>query len=214
MECACCGAAIVKVSGKSGGYYGCLGAKKGACGNKVLVRRTVAESVIIGAVQGKLSSRENLSYICQRVERMVREMGSVVPQAIHLKQTELAAEERRVANFVEFIAEERWSKGLAGALALAERKVDFLRIELAALQDASAEIFAAPPRYWVEERAQRLQEALEHRTGASAILLRNLLGKIRLEPVIPKDGHPYLRATTTVKALGDIVLTQGVGRRL
>lgn len=213
MECACCGAAIVKVSGKSGGYYGCLGAKKGACGNKVLVRRTVAESVIIGAVQGKLSSRENLSYICERIWRMVREKGSAAPQAIRMKQTELDAEERRVTNFVEFIAEERWSRGLAGALALAERKVDFLRVELAALQDARVEIFAAPPRHWVEERTQRLQEALERRTGASAILLRNLLGKIRLDPVIPEVGRPYLRARTTVEALGDLVLTEDSGRR-
>lgn len=33
MACASCGATIAKVSGRSGGYYGCLGAKKGACDN-------------------------------------------------------------------------------------------------------------------------------------------------------------------------------------
>ena len=62
MECACCGAAIVKVSGRSGGYYGCLGAKKGACTNKLIVRRTVAEKVILGAVREKLATPENISY--------------------------------------------------------------------------------------------------------------------------------------------------------
>jgi len=38
MTCGACGAAIAQVSGKSGGYYGCLGAAKGACENKMLVR--------------------------------------------------------------------------------------------------------------------------------------------------------------------------------
>jgi site-specific DNA recombinase len=34
MVCASCGATIAQVSGKSGGYYGCLAATKGACENK------------------------------------------------------------------------------------------------------------------------------------------------------------------------------------
>lgn len=118
MECACCGAAIVKVGGKSGGYYGCLGAKKGACDNKLIVRRTVAEKVILGAVRDKLATPEDIYYVFKRVEQKVREMGSEVPATIRQKEAELQSEERRMANFVEFIAEGRGSKALAGALAL------------------------------------------------------------------------------------------------
>lgn len=43
MKCGACGAALAQVSGKAGGYYGCLGAAKGACDNKMLVRRRLAE---------------------------------------------------------------------------------------------------------------------------------------------------------------------------
>jgi len=47
---------IAEVSGKGGGYYGCLGAAKGACDNKMLVRRNLAESVILGAVRRQIFS--------------------------------------------------------------------------------------------------------------------------------------------------------------
>jgi len=201
MECACCGAAIVKVSGKSGGYYGCLGAKKGACTNKLIVRRTVAEKVILGAVQEKLATPENISYVFKRVEQKVRELGSEVPGAIRLKEAELDAEERRVANFVEFIAEGRGSKALAGALTLSERKSESLKADLEALRRSRDEVFAAPPLAWIEERAAKLQEVLERRTAASALLMRNLLGRIRLEPVTPDIGRPYLRAAAKLQVL-------------
>ncbi len=54
MVCGSCGATIAQVSGKSGGYYGCLAATKGACDNKTLVRRTLAEKVILEAVKDEI----------------------------------------------------------------------------------------------------------------------------------------------------------------
>lgn len=50
MVCGCCGATIGQVSGKSSGYYGRLAATKGAYENKAIVRRTVAEKVILDAI--------------------------------------------------------------------------------------------------------------------------------------------------------------------
>ena len=35
MVCGQCGASIAQVSGKGGGYYGCLAATRGACDNKL-----------------------------------------------------------------------------------------------------------------------------------------------------------------------------------
>jgi len=58
MVCGSCGATIARVSGKNSGYYGCLAATKGACDNKTLVRRTLAEKVILGAVQEQISDPE------------------------------------------------------------------------------------------------------------------------------------------------------------
>jgi hypothetical protein len=63
MVCGCCGAAIAQVSGKSGGYYGCLAATKGACENKTLVRRTLAEKIIVEAVRDKISDPDQIAYV-------------------------------------------------------------------------------------------------------------------------------------------------------
>ena len=63
MVCGICGGAIGKRSGKAGGYYGCLNAGKGACDNKLIVRRTVAERIILAALQEKLNDTDNLIYV-------------------------------------------------------------------------------------------------------------------------------------------------------
>jgi hypothetical protein len=46
-----------------------------------------------------------------------------------------------------------------------------------------------------------LQDVLEKRTEWSALLLRKLLGKIRLEPTQSDIGRPYYRAVTKLQTL-------------
>ncbi len=201
MSCGACGAAIAKVSGKSGGYYGCLGAARGSCANRLLVRRTLAERLILTALREKLASAENVAYVLKRVEEEVAKTYSEVPEAIRLKEAALEAEDRRVANFIEFIADGRGSKALGEALAAAERKVEDLRAELELLRRGRDVALKAPPPPWIEERIATLQAVLERRTERSALLLRKLLGKIRLEPVTPEVGRPYLRAASSLQVL-------------
>jgi hypothetical protein len=55
MVCTCCGGTTAQVSGRSGGYYGSLAATKGACENKTLVRRTLAEKVIVEPIKERIS---------------------------------------------------------------------------------------------------------------------------------------------------------------
>lgn len=201
MVCGACGSAIAKVSGKGGGYYGCLGAAKGSCENRLLVRRTLAERIITAGVREKLSSTENLAYILKRVEESVARMCSDVPETIRLKEAELQAEERRVANFIEFVAEGRGSKSVAGALEISEKKVHDLTGELSLLRQSQDKVFKAPPLPWIEERVATIQEVLERRTEKSALLLRKVLGKIKLEPVKPDVGRPYLLARSKLQSL-------------
>jgi hypothetical protein len=178
MVCGVCHAAIAQVSGKSGGYYGCLAASKGACENRLLVRRTVAERIIMAAVRDRLAFPENLQYLLKRVEEEVGKLYADLPETIQLKQTEFEAEERRVNNFIEFIAEGRSSRAVAEALAASERKVEELRIEVEALLKSRNAVFKTPPIAWIEERVATLQEVLARRTERSALILRKLLGTI------------------------------------
>jgi hypothetical protein len=71
MTCGACGKSILQVSGKAGGYYGCLSATKGGCDNRLLVRRSLVERVLIAALRERILCRENLSYVLKRVAREV-----------------------------------------------------------------------------------------------------------------------------------------------
>jgi site-specific DNA recombinase len=134
MVCGSCGATIAQVSGKSGGYYGCLAATKGACDNKTLVRRTLAEKVILGAVQEQIADPERIAYVLRRVEEEIVKPRSDLPDTLKLKEAELTAEQPRLANFVDFIGEGRGSQALAKALVETERRVDQLAEEVEALR--------------------------------------------------------------------------------
>ena len=68
-------------------------------------------------------------YTLRRVEEEVAKLYAHVPDAIRLKETELHAEERRLASFLDFIGEGRGSRSVAQALEDTERKVSSLRDE-------------------------------------------------------------------------------------
>lgn len=55
----------------------------------------------------------------------------------------------------------------------------------------------------------KLQEVLEARTARSALVLRELLGPVRLEPVSVDVGRPYYRAVTSIDALALIDAPRG-----
>ena len=185
MVCGSCGATIAQVSGKSGGYYGCLAATKGACDNKTLVRRTLAEKVIIGAIQEQIEDPDHIAYVLRRVEEEVAKLRSDLPDTLKLKEAELTAEQRRLANFVDFIGEGRGSQALAKALVETERRVEQLADEVEALRRGRDKIFRPPPIEWIKDRLINIQQVLEQRTARSAKTLRSLLGPIRLELVTP-----------------------------
>jgi len=145
LMCGQCGASIGQVSGKAGGYYGCIGATKDACDNKLLVRRALVERIVLDTVRERLSAPAHLQYVLRRVEDEVTNLYAHVPEAIRLKETELTAEERRLANFIDFIGEGRGSRTLAHALADTERKVDALKEELHSLRRSRDNVFQVPP---------------------------------------------------------------------
>ena len=201
MVCGCCGATIAQVSGKNGGYYGCLAATKGACENKTLVRRTLAEKVIRGAVQDEISDPAQIAYVLKRVEEEVANLRSDLPDTLKLKEAELTAEQRRMANFVDFIGEGRGSQALAKALVETERRVDAISDEVDGLRRSREKIFRPPPIEWITDRLRKLQDVLEQRTARSAQTLRSLLGPITLQPMTPEIGRPFYQASTAIDAL-------------
>jgi len=201
LVCGLCGASIGQVSGKAGGYYGCIGATKGACENKLLVRRTLVERPVLDTVRERLSAPEHLHYILRRVEQEVAKLYAHVPDAIRLKETELHAEERRLAHFIECIGEGRGSRSVAQAVEETERKVEVLNDELRGLRGSRDKVFQAPPLEWLEERLKQFKEVLERNPDRSGPVLRTLLGPLRLDPTRAEIGRSYHRATTSFNTL-------------
>jgi hypothetical protein len=209
MVCGCCGAAIAQVSGKNGGYHGCIAATKGACDNGTLVRRTLAEKVIVDAVKDELADPEHVAYVLRCVEEEIAKLRSDIPDAIRLKAAELSAEQRRLSNFVDFIDEGRGSQALAKALLETERRVETLTDEVDALRRSREKVFKTPPVEWIKHRLEHLQDVLEQRTARSAQTLRNLLGPIRLELVTPDIGRPFCNAVASLDTLASIETPSG-----
>jgi hypothetical protein len=76
-----------------------------------------------------------------------------------------------------------------------------LREELEGLRRSRTKVFQLPPIEWIEERLSHAQEVLERRTEQSALLLRELLGPISLEPTTGDIGRPYYMARTSLDCL-------------
>jgi site-specific DNA recombinase len=200
MVCDHCGGTIGQVSGKGGGYYGCLRASRKACDNKLLVPRRRAETIILGAVSEQLQDAERLRFVLDQVAKEIEKLRSDLPETMKLKEAELATQQRRLDNFIEAIAEGRDSKTLAKALSETEHRLESLQADVEGLRASREQVFKAPPAEWIQERLLKLQEVLEARTEQSALLLRDVLGPINLEPVEEGEKRFY-RARTAIDTL-------------
>ncbi len=190
-----------QVSGKGSGYYGCLGAVKRACSNKIIVPRRLAERRVLAALRERISDVVSLQYVLGRVEMEVKRLHAHLPQEIKDKRGALVIEERRIANFIAFIGDGKGTRALASALSEAEARADTLRAELATLAAAAEGLFQPPSVEWVIQRVAALDDALQMDTTRSALVLRRALGPVYLHPVTPEVGRPYYRAETAVQIL-------------
>jgi DNA invertase Pin-like site-specific DNA recombinase len=185
MTCGVCGGRISKLSGKAGGYLGCASARRGKCANRLLVRRTLAEAVILAEVRARSATATTLSTVLEQMDSEFARETRTPLALLPLKEAELRSEERRVANFLEFVGSGHGSVALMGALRDAERRRDALKVQVQALRrDVRVKREGKPG----ETATERLDAFLARRTEASALLLRGLVGAIRLDPFKPKKG--------------------------
>jgi hypothetical protein len=72
--------------------------------------------VILEAVTETISDPDHVQCVLTRVDEEIAKLRSDLPDTLKLKEAELAAEQRRLANFVDFVGEGRGSRALAKAL--------------------------------------------------------------------------------------------------
>ncbi|GAM10053.1 recombinase [Geobacter sp. OR-1] len=201
MVCDVCGNTIGKVTGKGGGYYGCMKAVRGGCTNKLMVRKSIVEPIIMGELAKLLNNTEMLKFIMTKVEKYVKEMCSTVPEEIVVKKTELSKLDKVIHNLVKFISDGRSSKSIADSLQVSEERKEVLSTELVILEATHMKVFKAPPIEWITDRVSNIKEVLEEKTEQSALLIRKLMGQIRLKPVTPDIGRAYLVAISKFQPL-------------
>ncbi len=201
MTCANCGSTIGQISGKGGGYFGCLGAKRGACDSKVLVRRKLVEDLVLDEVNKQLATPENFQLVLKKVETEIKKLCSHVPEQIRTKEIELVKEDRRLVNFIEFIAEGRKSNALSKALEETENRVNALQTELDSLRNASDRLFETPPIEWIEAKLESTRSLLQRNFAQSSEALRQFLGPISLKAVYPDIGKPYFIAQSSIDTI-------------
>ena len=209
LHCGKCGSIIGQVSGKGTGYYGCLAAVRAACDSKLLVSRRVTEKAVLTAVQKRLSDPASIHYLLERVEAEVKQLHAHLPEEMELKRAALASEERRIANYIDFIGEGKGTRALGEALSAAEKKSASLRDELQAYEASAQSMFKAPPVEWVAERLSAVKQVLETEPTTSALTLRRMLGPVKLIPVAPQVGRSYYGAETALQVLDLIEAPEG-----
>ncbi len=128
-------------------------------------------------------------------------MYSDFPRQIRQKERELISEEPKLTNFINFIGEGKGTISLNQALLDTEIKIDSLKNEIGFLNNAYSKVIQAPTNEWIERRLSRIQKLLDRKTERSALVLRNVLGPIELEPVLPEREWPYYIAHTTFETI-------------
>jgi len=191
LKCHTCGGAIILISGKGGGYYGCFNARRKTCDNSLLVPRKRIEKIIIGDLKEKILTLENLRYVYDKVEKLVASGTNEVPELIKKKKGQNEKALQEVQNYLNYIKMGNFSKAVSEALKEAEAKSVNLGDEIKSLEFQKRNAFKAPPKEWIKDRLENLHETLNKDTCSSALALKDLLGTIELEAIKSESEDFY-----------------------
>jgi hypothetical protein len=191
MKCNTCGEAIVLISGKGSGYYGCYNARRKTCGNSLLIPHKRIEEIIINELKEKILTAENLEYVYKKVEKIATEGFNEVPELVKKKKAQYEKIQQEIQNYLNFIRMGNLSRRVSDALTAAEKRNEELKQEVDSLEFQKANSFKAPPKEWINHRLENLRETLNKNTVSSSLALKELLAPINLEPVLTKDADFY-----------------------
>jgi len=204
MKCNSCGGAVVLISGKGSGYYGCYNAKRKSCDNQLLVPRNRIEKTITSELKERLLTSENLKYVYKKVEVLISKGLNEVPELMKKKKAQHEKLLSEIQNYLNYVKMGNFSKAVSDALNEAEKKGEDLKQELGSLEFQKENSFKAPPKEWIDHRLERLRETLNKNTVSSALALKELLGPIRLEPIMDESKDFYQLMEKNFKENGTV----------
>ncbi len=191
MKCYRCGGAIVLISGKGSGYYGCFNAKRKTCNNTLLAPRKRIEKTLISDLKEKILTTENIGYVYKRIEKLVSKGLNKIPEQIKEKKSRYEKILSEIQNYLNYIKTGKFSNAVSEALKEAEDKGGALKKEIDLLLYQKQNKFTSPPKEWISHRLEELRDTLNQNTVNSSLALKELLGSISLEPVTDKKSDFY-----------------------
>ena len=178
------------VSGKGSGHYGCYNAKRKTCNNNLNITRKSIEEVIATEPKERILTRDNLDYVYREVEKLASQSLNDAPELVKKKRGQHEKLPVAIGNYLNFIKSGNFSKALSDALAEAEKRNAELKQEVESLESQKKNGFKVPPREWIDHKLKNLRETLR-RDSVSALVLKELLGPISLEPISNKEDDHY-----------------------
>lgn len=175
---------IVQVFGKGGRHYGCYKPKPKTCTNKLTIQKKRAEGLLLDNLKDVVLTAENLKYVYDNVEKEVTRTMNRIPEELRLKKHQCKKVQAQLQNLLNLIKVGNFSKTLSEALADAESCSEKLKGEMQGLEFQRTTAFKAPPREWIQFRLDSLHATLTQNGEAAALSLKNLLGRIELEPAL------------------------------
>ena len=173
MECAVCSSNFMLISGRRGGYYGCMSAHKmGVCSNKQLLHISSIESTLTNVVIDNLRNPEILKYASEQYNKVIRQKLSTAPQRLKQIDGELTLVGGELDNLLQFIISGNASDTVNSAIKDREQRKLRLMSEVRTLQKTQNKI--------VSVSEDDIKDRLE-----------NLANLIKQQPV---QTHPAIRA--------------------
>ena len=141
------------------------------------------EEYILSHLKDQLLSVENLKYIYDNVEKEVLKSLNELPEELKQKRQQQKKIQTELQNLLNFMNAGNFSKAVSEAITDAEGPTQKIDDEIQGLKFQRKSTFKSPPKEWIEDRLDNLQETLEKGTKLAAMGLRCLLGCIKIDSV-------------------------------
>ena len=118
------------------------------------------------------------------MEEEIKKLCSHVPEQTQTKEIELANEDRRLDNFIDFFAKGRKSEALSKALEETEKRVNTLQAKSNGFRKARDRLFQTSPIEWIEAKLEIARDLQKGNFIQAGEALSEFLGPITLEFIL------------------------------
>jgi DNA invertase Pin-like site-specific DNA recombinase len=170
-------------------YLGCpnAGNAPGMCGMRTWVPVDKAKVAIIGAISDSLMAAPNwVDHAIAAMQRTIANRCNQVPQTIEADERQLTDLIKQANNLIDGLAKSGQESALVlQRVADLEQSAEKLRTKIAEDKESLGVSAELPDPTWVKQQLRNMVSILEEEQGEAAALLRQLLGKVSADQVLP-----------------------------